>query len=317
MADPAQPKKKPGRPRKAANAIIDRIGFAEAPRVREAASELEFVVQVEYENPTMFKHIFTAFKHLGATEVHIRFEPDRMRMYCIDHTNVNEMIVTVFAAQMVYHFVEAPYDITISPSEFQNILNSINVNHNLISFTTRRAELNTSLTINLMNDKNAMVSKYVTNIKRYDGKIWNAAITSPHSGVYSLRFVLDCKVFKKCIASTDAITNVITIEKIGAGALKFAFTYNTKNGTGAHMFSDFNLIGLKSTMAEGETLTVSVPLAYIKPISSLVLTDRIFLAVKNGANVMSEFYLDQKTDAEGKPIEDSHSCLIRFFTKHE
>lgn len=317
MADPAQPKKKPGRPRKAANAIIDRVGFAEAPRIREAASELEFVIQIEYENPTMFKHIFTAFKHLGATEVHVRFEPKLMRMYCIDHTNVNVMLVTVYAEQMVYHYVEAPYDITISPSEFQNILNSINVNHNLISFTTRRAELNTSLTINLMNDKNAMVSRYVTNIKRYDGKIWNAEITSPHSGVYSLRFVLDCKVFKKCISSTDVIANIITIEKIGNGALKFAFNYNTKNGTGAHIFSDFNLISLKSTMAEGETLTVSVPLAYIKPISSLVLTDRIFLAVKNGANVMSEFYLDQKTDTDGKPVEDSHSCLIRFFTKHE
>lgn len=315
MAEPA--KKKPGRPRRVANTVVDRVRIASGPRVREASAELEFVVQIEYENPTMFKHIFTAFKHLGATEVHIRFEPDKMRMYCIDHTTVNEMLVTVYGNQMVYYYVESVYDITISPSEFQNILNSINVNHNLLEFTTRRAELNTKLTVSLLNDKNAMVSRYVTNIKRYDGKIWNTAVTSPTSGVYSLRFVLDCKVFKKCIASTDAITNVITIEKIGAGPLRFAFAYNTKNGDGVHIFSDFNLINLKSTMAESETLSVSVPLAYIKPISSLVLTDRIFLAVKNGSNVMSEFYLDQKNDVDGKPIDDSHSCLIRFFTKHE
>lgn len=313
MAEPA--KKKPGRPRKAANAIVDRTGVAEVARCKEASPQMEFIVEMEYENPTMFKHIFTAFKQLGATEVHVRFERDCMRMLCEDHTGVNQMLVTIYGKQMVFYYVESTYDISISPSEFQNILNSINVNHNLISFTTRRIERDLKLTVNLINDKTAMLSKYDTNIKRNDGKMWNTLPALQGTDIYSLRFVLDCKVFKKCIASTDTITNVITIEKTGTGDLRFAFTYTTKNGDGAHIFRDHKLINLRSTMGETETLSVSVPLTYIKPISSLVLTDRIHLAVKNDMDIMSEFYLDQKTDADGKPIEDSHSCLIRFLTK--
>lgn len=323
MTEKAKSGRPPGRPPKAGRiATVDRKGIQDEPSDNSKTASLLAIQELQYENPTMFKRIFSAFKLLNTATVHLNFTKDGVHIYCIDHLLVNTMLGFIRGSEMVYYYVKEAYAIEINHDEFQGILSTINATHDSIKLITIAAEAHRKLTIVTINNKDAIRTNWHTDIKRSemswekDDELGPCTIFDTPERQYLLEFTLKCKTFKKCITGIEGMTREITIYKEKNEPLTFKFEYITEHGKGSHDFYDNKLMALREKIDDGAYVTTTIPINYLRPIASMGLCDAARLYVSSESDLITVFKMDAKNGSDGKPIRMSHSCEIKFITKN-
>lgn len=316
-------KRGPGRPRKnVPKKKLDRLGIVTSPSNAEESSDPGSVHAVEliYENPIMFKKIFTLFKVYSIEYVHILFDTDRVYMYSISSSNSELILVEIFGERMNKYYLEEPFHIVLAIEKIHSIFQGIAKNFSSVIFATTRSAKHHKFWI-IFNDDNEESSNYCVDLNTPENNpIEDIRSTLSRESTYPISFEMEFKALKHKVVEygnlhvkTMEIGQTIGTNATGDTTYRVYLACGTQDGQIMNQspFNNTARINLISTFEESQFIA-PVFLSSIKPLAGTLISDKVKLTVDEEKPLIFTADLDHDTSTKTKKrIIGTEKCRIR------
>lgn len=312
-ADNGEARKKPGRPRKRIPMLpVERHGIAPAPTVDE--NMMEFV----YENPKIFKKIFTLYKTYVVGEVLFEFHKTHIKFITQDHTKKVHIFVDFDCSLLNHYFrgdnitngVDEPIRVSVKAESLSRPFKNLDKVHSKITFVLKRDEYRNILHVVLrdceMDDDQNYEIELIPQVKvgimpeDFDDKN------------YPLKFSIPSKNFKKKITDIYNVSPVLTFQKRGESPLEFTYDVPKKVSL-VSVYKNESKIKLVSKVDPNDILSTSIMLEQLKPFSNSNMGDLVTVCVDKYLPASFSTDLDPKKVPAGNIIVEKHVCSIKVF----
>jgi hypothetical protein len=113
-------KKGPGRPSiKPSPPTLERRGIVDSPKDPNNRLELAF------DDPLVFKSLFTYFKNIKAREIHIHCSKNGISFYTRDHSKTSRIIAEVLGAHANWYYCEGDFWLGMNRESIEKIFSYI------------------------------------------------------------------------------------------------------------------------------------------------------------------------------------------------
>lgn len=287
-----QPKKgKPGRPKLNKDVkIIKKEGIVTTPILDNG------IMDLAYNNPMVFKKIFSLFDTMKIKDIRIEFRSDKICIKTYDHLEKNTIIVTINSSQMVRYYRKYDFDINLDPGNIQNVLKKLDKNYTSVTFLSYEESYTNEIILVFARDDIKMHEKHV--IKLIDSNCIDSKISSLTFDMnyinYPLNFTLNSKIFKKIINDIQIFSDFFTIEK--SNDMRLTMKYNTPDNTtkSKNIFGNDEIIKLKSELEQNQIFSVTTKIEYVKSLSSALISDNITIYLDFNKNIIFSVDVDDK-----------------------
>lgn len=291
---PAPVKKRPGRPKKIVEEVpVNIVGISDMP------SSEDDLVELMCSNPSIFKKILHLFRQFNASEIELYFHSRGLTLITKDHIEKSNIYAIIDGSKMEFYYCKHDICICIRRDDLEKILSIIQKNHSKIMIILR--ENYRSMMYIILKDKECETEE------TYDADVVVKNLVSDMSELsmdenYPITFQLTSKHFKTKINNIKKLSNILTIQKVGLQPLQFTFDKTNKvNWVG--IYSNSELIKLKSTIAEDDIFSVSVFIDHIHPLSNANISDNILFALDKREKMSFTTYLEKDL------------CKIKIYTE--
>jgi hypothetical protein len=287
-------RKKPGRPRKyplKKNAQRNGVG-----NVVNAANMVELV----YDSIASFKSIFLLFKSMAAKDLCMEFKPNALHIYATDHLNKSNARVIIDCQKANHYYCAEPHKIFLEPTSIEKIIQTLDKMHNFINIIVKAADRNT-ITFIFKNDLKIDECHEISTIQL--GSELPVANFDPVA--YPIRFSMPSKYLKKFINDSSCFSDSINICKVGGEPLVFGYTSRDRIVKSRRIVTSGEMVDLVSTVADGDIFSVSILLEHVKPISTIMISEKITIF----ADIRQNLILSMRSDDGSMAIDTSISIV--------
>lgn len=299
VVEPPPVKKKPGRPKKKVDAEPAEIhGLVPGP------ANPDDVIEMAYCNPTMFKKILQLFKLFAVSEIEMNWSPDGLHIVAKDHLQKSTIYVTVDGCHMNWFYCRAPVTICVKRDSLERVLSTVAKTLYKITFIMKVDEP-TRLYVILKDIDYDVENKYFIDVNPIEH---GDVLAIDDDTDYPIKFKFTSKHFKSLITNARKLSTIITIQKVGEAPLQLTYPQaqaHTVNWTG--IYNDPSKIGLVSAIGPDDVFTVSVMIDYIKPFSSGIIGDDVFIAAHQTEKLSLMSQMDKK--------EGGYVASVKIFTE--
>lgn len=291
-------RKKPGRPRKKAPVVsIETRGIIAAP-VNEGD-----IVELVYGNPSLFKKILQMLKAFEVGEIEMCFDPEGLNIYAVDHLNKSNIYVSIAGKYMNLYYCKQPLRICVKRNSMDKVFGSIGQNHYKITFILKEDYRSTMYMIvkDLEYDND---DSYEVDVVFRPENIMPEV--QDNDADYPVKFMISSKHFKSRIGSIRKLSGTLTIQKCGDQPLQFTFDKAQRvNWTG--VYHDPGKINLQANIPPNDIFNVSVSIDYIKPFSTSIIGDDVYIAADKRKKMSFMTHIDKK--------ENGYAATVKVFTE--
>lgn len=314
--EPPKPKR-PGRPKKVIlKHQVPKQGIIHEPsNAREAGGTNEiYIFEVVYENPLMFKKIFSACKSIDADFVRLRFGAEELSIYAQNDKNTTRVFTRVLGSRLNAYYSGHPgIEIGLKLDAVVGVLGTINNENSKFQINTRQRLQNEKVKIIGSNDQEKQRAEYeiaVQSLPEYD---WNVEEEIAQEREYPITFEISFKGFKKLVSDAKSCgAEYVHLEKESDGDLRFSYALADNNGRGDIYLYDNKHIKLRSNMQEGDIFASTVYLDNIKGLSSSLISDTIEISADPDRNLILTSYLDHDITDEKKIVPNTEKAILKF-----
>lgn len=298
-------RKRPGRPRKKNSNIPLKVsGISETPLCPDNVMELT------YENPKLFKKIFSLLKGYNVNEAIMIFNPTELKIYAQDHPGKSYIYPTVYGNMMNHYYCKETYQVPVKRDDIERIVRPFDKNHIRISLLLREDDNRSKLHMIVKDDEMDKENHITIDIKK---KTIDTNTFNHDESQYPLHFTLSTKHFKREIADIHTKSDTITINKNGSDPLSMSYEGKT-NCDGSYVNSD--KIQLHSSISNEDMLAVNIKISQIKPFSNAAIGDNVKLYVDKFKPLCLITEIDKrKLDLPNGHTKDGYACTIKTFTE--
>ena len=270
----------PGRPpSKPAPAPLVKKGIVEGPE--DSSCSLEF----SYDNPGIFKTIFTYFKGTKATEIHMRCDPEKITFFARDHTKKSRIVAVVRGCEVNWYYCARPMWIGINGREFEDLFAAIDKSFRTISFSCKHEEPDKIVILYKDYDLgkdcmyNMSVSQYEPDAHLYAAEIAELdKDPAKLEATFPLEFTLTLKQFKKTIDDVKKYSDTMTIIKLGGKnhsdeEYPLQIVYDRAGNSYRETYREPGKIHLRSTVQANLIFRSTISIANIGTIASSLDSD--------------------------------------------
>ena len=312
--------RRPGRPRKnVKKKEMEKLGIVKEPLNKDCVdTRLRHVMELRYDNPDLFKRIFTVFKSMGTQRVNMEFQEKRINIIGRDFQGKSDIFVEIFCDRVHRYYCKKPYTIGLSVEKFLTILQTLKKDYDEVLITspseTQRSKIHAVFhhaTVDELTVHKPDVSKVLV----IDSETIRAELDAEDT--YPLSFTLEAKYFKEKVSAWGKLGDVISIEQAQGGKLKIVQKYRDNDGDDSTLYRNSKNINLVSRIEElGIPLfSVSVKLPNIRPIANSQVSDKIKISAGEVDRLIFTIVLDQEEDLENKGFKPgTEVCRIKILT---
>jgi hypothetical protein len=259
-----------GRPR-----LIQKVDPLPKLGIVDNPNSTENIVELSYDNVSIFKKLFSLLKLMNVKEINIQFNPNYTKIYGIDHLEKNLINIKIDSNKLNHYYCEYPINITLDPKNLDKITQKIDKNYNLFSIVLKKNSYRNNLIIILNNKILSIDESHIINLIENDVDLNALYNRSLDYNLYPLRFELPGKYFKKLINDISIFSEIFTIEKINTNPLQFIYKNINNTIKGFNICKDNTKIKLESDLHDDDIFSVSIRIDYIKALSNSLLSDKI------------------------------------------
>lgn len=312
-------KKRPGRPKKEIpKKVIPKLGIVDEPSNMKLTNDPRMLNSFElvYDNPIMFKKIFTLFKSMAVEDsIRIKLEKTFIKMYAVDMTASTQIFVKIRGDRMNRYYTSRVLEFGLDPIKIQKILQTLNKDYTKMAWFTSVQFENSKIKIGLSNDEMEEDSVYTIDHVQIDPYDWSVETELEQEHDYPLKFELPFKFFKKKVTDFKLLGDVMKIEKHGEHPLKLSYNFSNNRGDQTTIFRNPCKINLVSRIEPGEIFSTSVYLDRIKPLAGTLISDNIQISAHKQQKIIFTALLDQDERSSKEKIPDSEKCEIKILIK--
>ena len=308
VAPPAKkPGRKPGRPPKNRlnDILVKTHGIVESP------SDQANIIEMVYENPTLFRKLFALYKAYDVNEISWHFYPDHVMIPVIYREPRKISGFIKIDARMLVKYYCKEYTVKTIKREFlDRSLRNMNKNHSQISFVLREEDKNSTMHIIVHDSETG--SDMNTAIDLIPPEERNAAAGNNDLD-YPLKFTLPSKHFKKLIQDIGASSQVVQVEKHGDDPLLLTYPQKDKIHA-AGVYRDPAKIKLFSKLQSDESFFSKVSTKHVQPFSNSNIGDEVSVAAdqEHPLSLTSEIGKKSYTRPDGTTVE-GYVCTVKIY----
>ena len=116
FANSQQQKRSVGRPR-----LIQRVDPLPKLGIVNNPNNNENLVELSYDNVSIFKKLFSLLKLMNVKEINIHFNINYTKIYGIDHLEKNLINIKINSDKLNHYYCEYPINITLDPKNLDKI----------------------------------------------------------------------------------------------------------------------------------------------------------------------------------------------------
>lgn len=289
-APPGGPAKKrgPGRPPKKQPAPpLRKDGVVDVPS--DPDHRMEFV----YEDPMVFKSLFTYFKNLRARDVHLRCTRQGLTFFTRDSTRTCRVVATLPGGSMNYFYCDDTFWLGLNRDAVEKVFASIDKSFFKITLLYFHDDPE-SLSIVFKDPEIEKECHYKVGVSLFDedAELYEAeALVAPRAlAAFPLELCLSAKQFKKTVTDAGHYSETITAEKLGPHP--FQFTY-TRVGVIYHeVYRAPEKIGLRSDVPEDGLFRITMKIAGIRSLAAAMVTDTVKLFCREESDILLRSEID-------------------------
>lgn len=276
---------KPGRPPK--NKIIvknENENITQTPY--DDKNHMEFV----FDNPLVFKKIFSLFKNYNSKFTVMEFLKDRVLIKTTDRNAKTIILITIDMTKCIHYYLKSDISIEFDTKSFHTITDTIHKTYNNISINLETKNLNKFMLVKFFDTE--INSDIITqfNCKNnefkfpYSNDIFNTTD-------YNLSFVLNCNYFKKTIANLANITTDFVLRQIKNQPLLIVVESASENKTKSQIILSSDSIAI--TYNGPNLFTTSCKIGYISPLVQGLMGDSIKIYGHTHKNLIFEVAIEK------------------------
>lgn len=273
-----KPKRGPGRPPKKRTVnILRRDGIVDTPSY--SSSYLEFV----YDNPIIFKNLFSYFKHLGAISILMRCSPSGLTFFARDSSRSCRVVATILGDQVNHYYCKKTIWLSIHREMVEKIFTSIDKSFFKITIIYKEDEPENLNVIFKDGDLDKECNyRIVLSAFEEDRELTSAERISSED--YPIEFQLSAKQFKKSITDASHNSDVIIFEKTSETDLQLSYS---KSGILYNeIYRSPDKILLRSEIDEGDSFYYPISLQNVKPLAGAIVTENVKILCKEGTDLL-------------------------------
>jgi len=313
-----QKKKGPGRPRKnVPSKKPERKGILLSPSNPDDRESDRNALELLYENPIMFKKIFSLFKAYAVEEINMFFDKDRVFMYSINPSGEIKILVEIFCCRMNEYYLDKQHHIVLGTEQFYKIFQGLTKDFSKVFMVTSVGAKHQKFWT-VFTDEDDEESIYSVDLGTPEsnpiGDI-NAILKMEHE--YPISFELTFKYLKRKITEFGNIpVKKINIEQTinpDTGAYRLYLKCETQDHRigNESPFRSLSKINLISTY-EDSLFTAPIFISNIRPLANTLISDKIKFSVDEQKDLIFTADLDHDIDPETKKrIIGTEKCRIR------
>jgi hypothetical protein len=281
---PGRPSTKPPAP------PLEKKGIVDAPK--DCNNRLEFV----YDDPMVFKQLFSYFKNIKARDIHLRCARDGLTFFTRDHQKTSRVIAVVAGSQVNWHYVEQEFWLGINRENVEKMFGAIDKSFYKItmyqshddtgslSFVFKDAEI----------DKDCNYKVTLSAFERDELLLAAERDLEPDAlaNWYPVSFTLSAKQFKKSVSDASNYSDTITYEKIGTQPLQL--TYAKPAMIYNEVYRNDEKIQLVSAVPAGRTFRATIAIDNVKSLASSMVTDDARIYCREDADILFRSAIDAK-----------------------
>ncbi len=261
MEDPQKAKKSngrgPGRPPKPkiANINTDTYGIVTKP------NQEGNILEVVYDNPQLFKTIWSIFIGYGATEIILRFSVDRIDIIATDPAGDADINIRLHGAVMSRYYCKEPITRTITRTSLQDVFKGMSKSSSGITFLLNEEDSRSKLHTIIRDKEHNLEFSYTTDIVQ-NGKATEVADVIDVTD-YPISFPVPLPKIKEIVKVISKSTNTITFSKALEDPM--CISYEQANRTMSVPLLDANEPTLVYKLDADDIFAVSITLDKLKP----------------------------------------------------
>ena len=252
----------------------------------------ENLVELSYDNVSIFKKTFSLLKSMNVKEINIQFTTNYAKIFGIDHLEKNLVNVKINSNKLNHYFCDHPVNITLDPKNLDKITQKIDKNYDLFSLILKKNSYRNNLIIVLNNKTLSIDESHIINLIESDIDLNPFYNKTLDYNLYPIKFELTGKYFKKLINDVSIFSEIFTIEKINPAPLQFIYKNINNTIKGYNICKDPTKIKLDTTLQDNEIFSVSVRIDYIKSLSNSLLSDTINVYADNEKDLVFNLTID-------------------------
>lgn len=279
-------KRKPGRPKKNEHVRLDVIGIVENPDISK-----DNLVELSYQNPLLFKKIFTLLKAQSANEIVLQFTKNTINLITQDHLQKSTDYVTIHGNKLNRYYCHEEIVVGIKRDNIQQFFNAIDKDYIELII-----EIHKSSDVKIIKFTGKTIETGSDDV-HYD-KIFQIPIDKFRGNVnindYAVRFILPAKKLKCLISEQMKHSPDITFQKSPERPLEIKHPVNHDKRSFSQLFNDNNLICLETNLEnpEDDIVCTTVFKSYIQTFASTIISDKVKIAFSNDKPIVFHYNLD-------------------------
>ena len=306
-ASNVKPVRKPGRPpkKKLTDIQVQTFGIDDGPKVPG------HIMEVVYENPTLFKKLFALYKKYGISEVTWDFYPDKIEHVARDFEKKCVIKTEIYGEMLVRYYCKEPMSRTVKRDNLDKVFKSMDKNYPQVSIVLRDEDSRSKIYIVVANNEVDAVFTYDPDLIK-EPEQQNIQVASDVG--YPVKFELPSKHFKKLISDIHASgSDIFTLKKEGLEPVSFTYEAAKKLNLAA-TYKNSEKIGLKCTLDPDDIFSVSVPIKHIRPFSDSNIGDTVHIAADKNGDFSIWSYVDKKKIPQANnQIKEAYVCKVQVF----
>lgn len=288
MSAPVQQvKRSVGRPR-----LIQRVDPLPRLGILNSPSNDENLVELSYDNVSIFKKIFNLLKTMNVKEINMQFTSNYTKIFGIDHLEKNLINIKIDSNKLNHYFCENNINITLDPKNLDKITQKIDKHYSLFSIILKKKTFRNNLIIILNNKILSIDESHIINLIENNIDPNSFYDRSLDYNTYPLKFELTGKYFKKLINDVSTFSEIFTVEKIDKHPLQFIYKNINNTIKGYNICNSPDKIKLQTSLAENEIFSVSVRIDYIKSLSNALLSEKIKIFAHSEEDLVFNLLID-------------------------
>lgn len=289
--------KKPGRPRKK---IINEEETT-IKGVINAPNNDKHNMELIYNDPRLFKKMFSMFKGYYVDDVYVYFKTNNVYIIAKDHTKKTIINIIMDCNKLTEYYCKFPFEICIKREYFEKIFSTIEKSHSKIVLFSSESNYQSTLEINLLNEDVSIHDNYIIDLSLPDKHVEKelVEICEVDKSSYIINFSIKSKSFKKFINDTSANSKIMCIEKLGSNNLTFKMCFSNRINFTRTVIND-RFYSIESKIKESEYFNINLELDYIKPFSNMNISDDV------------KIYIDKNKRAVFECIVGDDICTINI-----
>lgn len=282
-------KKGPGRPKKYKEPPpVEILGIQDKPLIKERNMELIFC------NPLTMKKLFSFF--IGQSEtIQCKFKKDKVNILCKDRHNSNRIRITMNGDKMNRYYCDQEFEYGLALTYLEPLNKKLGKQYSEFIWFSEESEIKSKTHIWLKwmyydkswNQTNYSLAGNYLHIEDKEFDEYNEE-------EYPIKFTLKNKIFKDIIGDAgNHNSQYIYIMQEGKDSpLKINYSPTSLRYGSSNPFEDPKEINLESNLKDDELFSVAINVEFLKPIASIMPTEKINFKVSKIKPLIMTAHLD-------------------------